>query len=98
MRPFLFLLILALALCPLSPPAAHAQVAGRTFPETGKTVRDPFLAYWTTHGGLAQQGYPLSDELVAPSPTDGKPYAVQYFERAVFEYHPETAPNSVLLS
>ena len=98
MRRLLLLLTLALALFPFGPPAAQAQVAARTFPQTGKTVSDPFLAYWTTHGGLAQQGYPLSDELVATSPTDGKPYAVQYFERAVFEYHPETAPNSVLLS
>lgn len=26
------------------------------------------------------------------SPLDGKPYTVQYFERAVFEYHPENPP------
>jgi hypothetical protein len=30
---------------------------------------------------------------------DGKVYAVQYFERAVFEYHPENQPPyDVLLS
>ncbi len=34
------------------------------------------------------------------SPTDGKSYTVQYFERAVFERHPENAgtPFAVLLS
>ena len=28
----------------------------------------------------------------------GKPYTVQYFERAVFEYHPENPLDKVLLS
>jgi hypothetical protein len=92
----LFLLTSAL---PLSAPAANAQPASRLFPETGKTVRGLFLDYWTRHGGLAQQGYPISEETQEKSDTDGKVYTVQYFERAVFEYHPENAsPNDVLLS
>src|SRR5262249_8491069 len=38
-------------------------------------------------------------EFTETSPLDGKPYTVQYFERAVFEYHPENQPpNDVLLS
>lgn len=46
-----------------------------------------------------QQGYPISDEFMEVSPLNGKPYTVQYFERAVFEYHPENArPYDVLLS
>jgi hypothetical protein len=46
-----------------------------------------------------QQGYPISDELTEVSDLDGKPYLVQYFERAVFEYHPENqSPYNVLLS
>ena len=50
-------------------------------------------------GGLTQQGYPISEEFTEISPLDGKPYLVQYFERAVFEYHPENkAPYDVLLS
>ncbi|HST04563.1 MAG TPA: plastocyanin/azurin family copper-binding protein, partial [Chloroflexia bacterium] len=32
----------------------------QTFAETGKTVRGLFLDYWNTHGGLAQQGFPIS--------------------------------------
>ena len=77
----------------------NAQNGGRFFPETGKTVRGKFLDYWTTHGGLAQQGYPISDEMQQKSDTDGKTYTVQYFERAVFELHPENQPpNDVLLS
>src|SRR3954454_19551776 len=78
---------------------ARAQEASRTFPETGKTVRGRFLRYWDEHGGLPQQGYPISGELQEQSETDGKPYTVQYFERAVFEQHPENAaPYDVLLS
>jgi iron complex transport system substrate-binding protein len=82
-------------------PGAQIQNQGgsRTFPETGKTVRGRFLEYWESHGGLAQQGYPISDEMQDVSLTDGKTYTVQYFERAVFEYHPENRPPyDVLLS
>ncbi len=69
------------------------------FDETGHTIGGKFRAYWELHGGLAQQGYPISDEFQEKSSTDGKTYTVQYFERAVFESHPEnSAPNDVLLS
>jgi acetyl esterase/lipase len=60
--------------------------------QTGKTMRGAFYSYWKSHGGVAQQGYPISGELQEVSPVDGKPYTVQYFERAVFEYHPENHP------
>src|SRR5207248_576370 len=63
-----------------------------TFPETGKTVSGQFLAYWTGHGGLAQQGFPISDEMQEKSDLNGQTYTVQYFERAVFEKHPENQP------
>ncbi len=71
----------------------------QTFPETGKTVGGVFLDYWNAHGGLAQQGYPISEVVEEVSPLDSNTYTVQYFERAVFEYHPENpAPYDVLLS
>ena len=71
----------------------------RTFPETGKTVTGLFLQYWDAHGRLAQQGFPISAPLAEVSDLNGKPYTVQYFERAVFEYHPENqVPYNVLLS
>ena len=93
---------LVVALQSLWVPATHsaqAQNNSRTFPETGQTVSGLFLNYWDTHGGLAQQGYPISDEMQETSDTDGKTYKVQYFERAVFEAHPENkAPYDVLLS
>ncbi|HUS16719.1 MAG TPA: substrate-binding domain-containing protein [Chloroflexia bacterium] len=76
-----------------------AQTQSQTFPQTGKTVSGKFLTYWRDHGGLAQQGYPISGEMQEKSDTDGKTYTVQYFERAVFEAHPEkAAPYDVLLS
>ena len=78
---------------------SRAQGNSRTFPETGQTVQGRFLQYWDTHGGLAQQGFPISAERQEKSDTDGKTYTVQYFERAVFELHPENQPpNDVLLS
>ena len=61
---------------------AQAPPAPRTFPQTGKTVSGSFLSYWDTHGGLAQQGYPVSEEMQERSDTNGKTYTVQYFDRA----------------
>jgi plastocyanin len=78
---------------------APAALAARTFAETGMTIRGNFLLYWNTHGGLTQQGFPISEEIVEKSDIDGKYYGVQYFERAVFEYHPDNnPPNDILLS
>ena len=78
---------------------AQSGIGCEAFPQTGHKVCNRFLAYWHSHGGLAQQGYPLSEEFVETSDLNGKPYTVQYFERAVFEHHPENQPpNDVLLS
>jgi gamma-glutamyltranspeptidase len=41
--------------------------------------------------GLAFNGFSISDE-VTETLEDGKPYTVQYFERARLESHPESAP------
>jgi hypothetical protein len=92
------LLLLSLVLPALLLTPARAQETSHTFTETGKTVSGIFLQYWHTHGGLAQQGYPISDEMTLTS-TDGKEYKTQFFERAVFEHHPEYAgtENEVLL-
>src|SRR5262245_18593201 len=77
---------------------ARAAVDCETFTQTGKTVCDPFLTFWLAHGGLAQQGLPLTEEFTEISMADGRPYLVQYFERARFEKHPENQPpNDVLL-
>jgi hypothetical protein len=98
-RVLLSAAVILTALAGIAPQAARGQSNSRFFPQTNHTVQGRFLDYWNTHGGLAQQGYPLSDELEEISGTDGKPYRVQYFERAIFEYHPENAtPYDVLLT
>ncbi len=87
------ILLLATDLSTAANQYARAQGSSHTFPETGKTVQGAFLDYWNSHGGLAQQGYPISDEMQETSDTDGKTYTVQYFERAEFELHPDNQPS-----
>jgi hypothetical protein len=83
---------------------AAGQVPNQTpddshyFPETGHWVGGRFWHYWQEHGGLAQHGYPLSDEFTETSLLDGTSYTVQYFERSVFEYHPEFAGSDFEVS
>ncbi len=59
------------------------------FNETGYNVTGLFLSYWQTHGGLAQQGYPITPAYLETNDADGNIYVTQYFQRARFEYHPE---------
>ncbi len=81
----------------IDPPAA--QRAGATyFPATGHNLGGSFRDYWLRHGGLFVSGLPITEEFTEVSPDDGKPYTVQYFERARYEYHPEQVePYTVLL-
>lgn len=96
---FIFCLLAGMMLSLKQPDSAQAQGTSRTFPETGKTVRGRFLEYWAQNGGLSQQGFPISEEIQEASDTDGKIYTMQYFERAVFELHPDqAAPFDVQLS
>jgi len=79
----------------------QAQAAGEiSFPQTGFSLADThgFLSYWQAHGGLAQFGYPISPEASEVSPTNGRLYISQWFERNRFEFHPENNdPYRVLL-
>jgi hypothetical protein len=96
------LLLMLLAMPGIQQPVstlAQSQLDCRTFPETGRSVCGLFLTYWNEHGALAQQGLPMTGEFEEVSETNGKTYMVQYFERAVFEKHPEyKSPYDVLLS
>ncbi len=85
---------------PNGEPGQQADTANPyRFSQTGKTIGGSFRAYWESHGGRAQFGLPLSDEFSERSDLNGKSYTVQYFERAVFESHPENQPPyNVLLS
>ena len=73
-----------------------------TFADTGITVTGDFWTAW--QGGRSFEesvyinGLPITPERDETSPTDGKVYRTQWFERTRFEYHPENAPpNNVLL-
>jgi hypothetical protein len=76
------------------------------FSATGHTLRGRFRDYWNSHGldfgdrgvsyreSLALFGYPISEEFTDPATG----LVTQYFERAVFEYHPNNPdPYKVLL-
>jgi hypothetical protein len=77
--------------------AADQLPGARYFAETGHNVGGKFLTYWENTGGLAQFGFPISEE-IQETLEDGNTYTVQYFERARFELHPENlAPYDVLL-
>ena len=75
-----------------NPPDADPQTVpgdgSKTFPETGKTVTGLFLDYWNTHGGLEQQGYPITEAYNEVNDADGQIYITQYFERAQFRVSP----------
>jgi hypothetical protein len=59
------------------------------FDATHHFVGDEFRDYWQSNGGIPVFGYPISEAFEERSPTDGKTYLVQYFERNGLEYHPE---------
>ena len=73
-------------------PAGSSTFTSVFFRETGHNLANAFLEYWQRNGGLAVFGYPISEEFVEISPTDGREYTVQYFERNRFEWHPERQP------
>jgi hypothetical protein len=85
-------------------PQSAPQAGCRFFAETGHNVCSDILQTWRANGlefdgkrgtseaeSLALFGLPLSD-LREETFVDGRTYAVQWFERARFELHPENAP------
>ncbi|NWJ49184.1 MAG: hypothetical protein HXX08_25280, partial [Chloroflexi bacterium] len=66
--------------------------------ETGHNLGFGFLKYWQDNGGLERFGYPISEYRRELDPETGKPFMMQWFERARFEYHPENQkPYDILL-
>ncbi len=71
---------------PAAPPARAAEYRQPVYFEaTGFWLQGTFREYWETHGGLFIFGYPITGVFM----DDG--LWKQYFERAIFEYHPEHA-------
>ncbi|HEX8229403.1 MAG TPA: peptide ABC transporter substrate-binding protein [Chloroflexia bacterium] len=86
------------AFVPIDKPADANGREKVWFQETRHSISGRILAYWKDYGGIAQFGFPLSEQFEEVSATDGKTYTVQYFERNRFELHPEkTVPYDVEL-
>ncbi len=70
------------------------------FLESGHTLGGAFRTYWEHNGGVTKLGYPISEELVEGNLLDGQVRTVQYFERAVLEYHndKEGTPDAIMLA
>ncbi len=58
------------------------------FKETPHCIEPIMYDWWQRTGGVAVNGFPISDYFEEESPEEpGKKYWVQYFERTVGEYH-----------
>ncbi|HEU5015079.1 MAG TPA: hypothetical protein VFT66_21330 [Roseiflexaceae bacterium] len=80
---------------PGSQAMAQAQ-SQRCFVETTQCISGRIRSFWESNGGLSTFGYPITDQHIET--IEGKPYQVQWFERARLELHPENAaPYDVLL-
>jgi hypothetical protein len=64
-------------------PVVLAQSNGVYFPQTGHTVKEPFLSFFDDNGGVKRFGYPMTSAF-----TENGMY-MQYFQKARFEWHPE---------
>ena len=82
--------------------------ADHYFAETGHAIAPEFYGYWSTHGldlghagnsfeeSVALFGFPLSEPMMETN-ADGDTVLTQYFERAVFEHHPDNPASSQVL-
>src|SRR5258708_2043576 len=62
----------------LTDPVPDPHAAGvQWFAPTSHTLRGSFLDYWAKYGGLAQFGYPITEEFTEPNGPDNKPLDVQ---------------------
>jgi hypothetical protein len=68
-------------------PARQNSNPPQYYPETGHTVRDPFINYFLSSGGVAQYGYPITEDYVDPTTR----MLVQYFHKVRLEWHPGNA-------
>ncbi|MGA7669706.1 MAG: L,D-transpeptidase [Nitrolancea sp.] len=84
----LTMLVPAATIMPASTLAADYTGPNRVyFSQTGQYLSLGFLTSWLDNGGLTTIGYPITGEFQQDQPGNGTPVTVQYFERAVFEYH-----------
>jgi hypothetical protein len=88
-RLTVLLLPLALGLALFAPAGARpAAAGGRTcFPETSYCAENAFLAFWRSHGATEILGLPISQPF-----RDDRGLLVQFYERAILEWHAENPP------
>lgn len=60
------------------------------YQETSHRLCNGFLNFWQNGGGVVVFGFPISEEFDQKNPDTGQTYTVQYFERARFEWHPNS--------
>ena len=76
--------------------AVSAQGDRRCFPETSFCIEGRIRTFWEQNGGLPVFGFPIGPQ--QEQAVEGRPFVVQWFERARLELHPENpAPYDVLL-
>ena len=76
---------------PQSPPQTESDTASY-IDVTGHTIREPFLSFFNSRGGVARFGYPRTDAISEGGST------VQYFQRARLEITEEEAGERVVQS
>lgn len=69
-----------------------AAAAAYCFPQNSRCMEGAFYDFWQTHGGLEILGLPISQPFV-----DDRGLLVQYYERAIFEWHPTNSPEYQVL-
>jgi hypothetical protein len=80
-----------MSILPATSSAAGATGPDRVyFPQTGHYLSYGFLDYWRSHGDIPIFGYPITDEINDPATG----LTIQYFERAVFEWHGDQPEGS----
>lgn len=73
----------------LSWPRGSDPGTGKYFPGTGQAVTGEFYDYWLNNGAERVFGMAISPAQNMNSPSDGKSYMTQWFERARMEIHPD---------
>ena len=73
---------------PVAPPTDPSV---QYFVETRHTLQGVFAEYFAANGGLAQNGYPLTEPFIETYADYPYPVTVQYFERVRMEYHGDPA-------
>ena len=69
-----------------------AAAAPDCFPQNKRCFEGAFREFWQNHGGLEILGLPVSQSFI-----DDRGFIVQYYERAIFEWHPEKPPEYQVL-